>query len=270
MTDSSGYTDAAGEPLAIPQWWQGEDSAFAELVSKLKPHHCSYPSGQRKDVKKMLPCRCAKQSHGACEHHAHELLPKMHSAKLSPKDTNSMVVAITDPRLTDLATNIYYAEQLLVRAVNRCHEDGLSQRLAGIIQAMVRKAKKHREKMAETFTMPMDTEAQRVKRGKVFQEAIDGTSEAIDAIERAIELYKQDEEHWEAMARFNRESIALKGKAASIAAERQQTITQEDMDKTIESMLGVIEQSIDTVLMSYDAERLKMAIYQELQRMGGK
>lgn len=261
--------DNEGNPVVVPAWWRGTAAAFTHAVAQLKPHHCSYPDGQRKDPHKLIPCHRKKNAYGACDHHASELLPRVHSASLTNTEADRMIRGITDPKLTDLYLNVYYAEEILKRSALRCTNGGLSQRLVKLIRSLVEKGRRHRDGFAEAIEMPRDTKEQAALRGKALQESIDGLGEAIEAIDRAIDLHERDESHWATFAKANRESIDIKGKAASIAAERQQTISHEEMNRSIQSLLLTIEDSIKSSLSPDESDRALTAMFMGIREKLG-
>lgn len=266
----SNLFDAIGRPLVLPEWYAGGIDEFAAEVLTLKPHHCSYPDGQRQSSKGGYCCKARRTRAGVCEHHMATLLP----IAFQDGDVDTIarrVKMLQDPRLAEVGMNIVFADQFLAIQAKKCELGGLSVQMARALEAVHKKAQRHYDEIVKESETQREikslfltaTPAEKDKLEKKMTESVKSwgkhfsqLGDSIRNIAGIVNVTDRDAQNWASLADANRSSIAVKQSAAAIETAKRDVVSVEEVRRCFVDIMKTMEDSVKKTLSPKEAEKV--------------
>lgn len=274
--------DRAGQPLIVPDWYDGNANEFYQELIRLEPHHCSYPNGARRHPDAPIPCYHKKTKAGVCVHHIPTEIPLLHRDGLTGPEAQHMLLALKDPGLLKMEINAVYGDKALNRQAQKCRGAGFSLRLVKLLQNVHASARRHYDRYRELHMEltkngkmiaaldPDDAQrAELMERnqeiGRMMGDQLSRLNTDIDNVDTVCKNAYTDEMHWKDLAVANRESLDIKNIAIMAEAKTAEVVSMQHVNAAIADLFKAIEESVREKLPDAEATQLLGSIFERCQ-----
>lgn len=277
--------DGMGNPIIKPDWYPGDYQSFVDEVHTLKPHHCSYPSGQIQCTSGGRCCKRQKTAHvGLCREHMPTIIPSLHRKGMTRDEMESTIAALVDPELCDMKMNVIYAEKILTRARNKAEKGGFSQRSLATLETITDKLSRHHSGYEDAVgeLSAANQEKQRTDiedyrkhdklDGRIAKAKTDigthlnGWRDCIAAMKKLHGAVTKDEINWQEFSAENRNSTAVKEQVARVDVLKKEVTSNDEVRRLFMEMFGLIEEVIGRNVDPELASLLLNDIYSSTQK----